>query len=186
MQIQVLACTVAYNARVRALVSKVQISQPFNRSSPPKSPKLTEFSAIWDTGATNSVVTPTVVSRCGLKPIGMTKVYTADGEALKPRYLVSVFLPNKVAIPELWVTEGKLKDADVLVGMDIIGQGDFAVTNLAGKTTLSFRMPSIERIDFTTQQPDTISQGLKTLTKVGRNAPCPCGSGKKYKNCCGK
>ena len=23
-------------------------------------------------------------------------------------------------------------------------------------------------------------------TKVGRNEPCPCGSGKKYKNCCGK
>ena len=22
-------------------------------------------------------------------------------------------------------------------------------------------------------------------TKVGRNAPCPCGSGKKYKHCCG-
>ena len=22
--------------------------------------------------------------------------------------------------------------------------------------------------------------------KVGRNAPCPCGSGKKYKHCCGK
>ena len=22
-------------------------------------------------------------------------------------------------------------------------------------------------------------------TKVGRNDPCPCGSGKKYKRCCG-
>jgi preprotein translocase subunit SecA len=22
--------------------------------------------------------------------------------------------------------------------------------------------------------------------KVGRNEPCPCGSGKKYKNCCGR
>ena len=22
--------------------------------------------------------------------------------------------------------------------------------------------------------------------KVGRNDPCPCGSGKKYKNCCGE
>ncbi len=22
--------------------------------------------------------------------------------------------------------------------------------------------------------------------KIGRNAPCPCGSGKKFKNCCGK
>jgi len=25
-----------------------------------------------------------------------------------------------------------------------------------------------------------------TVTKVGRNEPCPCGSGKKYKKCCGK
>ena len=24
------------------------------------------------------------------------------------------------------------------------------------------------------------------IPKVGRNEPCPCGSGKKYKNCCGK
>ena len=27
---------------------------------------------------------------------------------------------------------------------------------------------------------------LQTRTKVGRNDPCPCGSGKKYKKCCGK
>lgn len=26
----------------------------------------------------------------------------------------------------------------------------------------------------------------RSATKVGRNEPCPCGSGKKYKNCCGK
>ena len=26
----------------------------------------------------------------------------------------------------------------------------------------------------------------KRVQKIGRNAPCPCGSGKKYKNCCGK
>ena len=29
-------------------------------------------------------------------------------------------------------------------------------------------------------------QPLKNGEKVGRNDPCPCGSGKKYKNCCGK
>ncbi|NJP41593.1 SEC-C domain-containing protein [Oscillospiraceae bacterium HV4-5-C5C] len=27
---------------------------------------------------------------------------------------------------------------------------------------------------------------IAVSTKVGRNDPCPCGSGKKYKNCCGK
>ena len=26
----------------------------------------------------------------------------------------------------------------------------------------------------------------RTMPKVGRNEPCPCGSGKKFKNCCGK
>ncbi len=29
-------------------------------------------------------------------------------------------------------------------------------------------------------------QPVKAGDKVGRNAPCPCGSGKKYKECCGK
>lgn len=30
------------------------------------------------------------------------------------------------------------------------------------------------------------TQPIKAQPKVGRNDPCPCGSGKKYKNCCGK
>jgi len=29
------------------------------------------------------------------------------------------------------------------------------------------------------------SQPVRTEQKVGRNEPCPCGSGKKYKKCCG-
>jgi preprotein translocase subunit SecA len=28
-------------------------------------------------------------------------------------------------------------------------------------------------------------QPIRTDQKVGRNDPCPCGSGKKYKKCCG-
>jgi len=27
---------------------------------------------------------------------------------------------------------------------------------------------------------------VRTSPKVGRNDPCPCGSGKKYKQCCGR
>ena len=29
-------------------------------------------------------------------------------------------------------------------------------------------------------------QVVRVAPKVGRNDPCPCGSGKKYKNCCGR
>ena len=32
---------------------------------------------------------------------------------------------------------------------------------------------------------DTVKRQAKSK-KVGRNDPCPCGSGKKYKQCCGK
>lgn len=44
---------------------------------------------------------------------------------------------------------------------------------------------------FTDQERDEIKKKYHddhraVSNKVGRNAPCPCGSGKKYKKCCGK
>jgi preprotein translocase subunit SecA len=33
---------------------------------------------------------------------------------------------------------------------------------------------------------DGRKQPVKKAAKVGRNDPCPCGSGKKYKRCCGR
>ena len=43
--------------------------------------------------------------------------------------------------------------------------------------------PTSESHGETAEQP---KKPAKTAAKVGRNDPCPCGSGKKYKNCCGK
>jgi len=48
-------------------------------------------------------------------------------------------------------------------------------------------------IGFETDQPEDISALERALipqkpvesTKIGRNEPCPCGSGRKYKKCCG-
>ena len=38
-----------------------------------------------------------------------------------------------------------------------------------------------------TNKDDTVSKGpVKKAKKIGRNDLCPCGSGLKYKNCCGK
>lgn len=31
-----------------------------------------------------------------------------------------------------------------------------------------------------------VKQYIRKQPKIGRNQPCPCGSGKKYKKCCGK
>ena len=35
-------------------------------------------------------------------------------------------------------------------------------------------------------QPQKVATIVRGVPRVGRNDPCPCGSGKKYKKCCGK
>jgi hypothetical protein len=35
-------------------------------------------------------------------------------------------------------------------------------------------------------QPSVLQPLVRTQPKIGRNDPCPCGSGRKYKHCCGK
>ena len=187
MDIEARAFNVAYPGISRVLVSEVQITSAFEPSNPPTEADRKKFLAIWDTGATNSVITQKVVQDCGLSPISMVNVHTASGEALSNVYLVSIWLPNKVIIPQIRVTEGTIGgDAEVLIGMDVINRGDFAVTNKDGKTNFTFRIPSVECIDFVKQQPTVIQSSNKPRQQVGRNDPCPCGSGKKYKKCHGQ
>jgi preprotein translocase subunit SecA len=53
-----------------------------------------------------------------------------------------------------------------------------------GTTTASTGRPS----DVVSEANEAVSraQPIRSGPKVGRNDPCPCGSGKKFKNCCGK
>ena len=183
--IRVFGFTTKADRIANVITTQAHIGQPFDQKSPPPKGDHKGFFAIWDTGATNSVISKRVVTECGLKPSGMTKVHTASGTDNVSTYLISMILPNKVVIPTLRVSEGNLTGTDVLIGMDIINQGDFAVTNTNGKTVFSFRMPSVECIDFV-EKMDRAKQKKSTVPEVGRNSLCPCGSGKKYKKCCGK
>ena len=45
---------------------------------------------------------------------------------------------------------------------------------------------SVDGGQSTIENPDVDRTVRREEPKVGRNDPCPCGSGKKYKNCCGK
>jgi predicted aspartyl protease len=184
--------TTTYTGITRILQSEVHVSKVLDPSTIPKAltPQKVgakKFTAIWDTGATGTVISQRVVDACGLKPIGIAEVNTANEKRLSSVYLASIFLPNHVYFPQLRVTEGTISGGDVLIGMNIITRGDFAITNRDGKTTFSFRWPSTKRIDFVEEARK--AEGPlppRASRKVGRNDPCPCGSGKKYKNCCGK
>jgi len=187
------ALTQSYSGLSNILFSDAWVSawEPQKPSSslviPPAQPKLR---AVWDTGSTNTAITEHIVNTCGLKPTGMTVVNTAGGTVNRPTFFINLFLPSHVVFPQLKVTQAvQITGGDLLIGMDIMCQGDFVVTNKDGKTTFSFRMPSCECIDFVKQinmARATPGQPLIAPPKIGRNAPCPCGSNKKYKHCCGK
>lgn len=184
MNIKYQAFTLRHNGIARVLKTEVSIGEPFETTGERidiEKIKNKKFNAIWDTGATNTVITKNVIEQCDLKPIGMTEVSTAAGKINADVFLLSIFLPNKICFSSIRATEGDISgDCDVLIGMDLIIKGDFVITNTNGETTFTFRIPSIEKIDFV-----EIAQ-KRNIPKVGRNQLCPCGSGKKYKYCHGK
>jgi len=146
MDVTVHAFTNRANGLADVLISDIFVS-PALTPSDNFEPK--QFKALWDTGATNSVVTHRVAKECGLVPTGVVKVQLVGKEDLRNTYMVAIGLPNRVIFPGVKVTDAdSIGGADVLIGMDIINQGDLAVTHGDGNTCLSFRVPSVEVIDF--------------------------------------
>ena len=147
-----------------------------------------DTNGIWDTGATASVVTKSTAAKLGLIPVSQTLVLGVHGKKRVNVYDITLTLTNCDITLRTLVTECNELSADnsvgMLIGMNVITMGDFAVTNHRGRTVMSFRVPSLQTIDFVA--------GMKSSRPVvkdklpGRNDPCPCGSGKKYKHCCGK
>lgn len=151
-----------------------------------------EVKAIWDTGATASVITQRVADKLGLKPTGIVEVHTAAGKTLADVHYVNIWLPNHVGFKFVRVSTGELGDNhDLLIGMDIINMTDFAITNRDGRTTWTVRMPSSGNIDFV-HEVNYQRQGLiapqpaKSPNTLRPNDRCHCGSGKKFKKCCGR
>ena len=68
-------------------------------------------------------------------------------------YLVNIGLPNRVLVQDVRVSRLGFTGGDVLIGMDIINTGDFAITHANGDTKFTFQSPPQADIDFVTAQP---------------------------------
>ena len=148
-------------------------------------PEVKEYIAIWDTGASRTCISQKVVDELGLQIVGYGDNHTAGGTVTSTMHMINILLPSGVGIHSLLVSCCNIDSADVLIGMDVISKGDFAVTNVGGKTTFSFRIPSLETIDYL-KDPKAHTMPIVKDKTPRRNDPCPCGSGKKFKDCHGK
>ena len=84
-----------------------------------------------------------------LSPIGKSEISgVGAGVEFKKTYLIHVGLPTGDIVTNVLASEFDGEDYDLIVGMDVIQNGDLAVTNLNDTTTFSFRIPSKKVIDF--------------------------------------
>ncbi len=141
--------TQKYREIVPALIASCAISATWDPLEEKPEPIAVRYQCLWDTGATISVVTKRVATDLGLATEALIPIQAAGGLLDDvPQHYVDVQLPGGMRIPGRAVAQLPLADHDVIIGMDIISQGDFAVSNFNGKTTFTFRMPSVEEFDF--------------------------------------
>lgn len=136
-----LAFKIEYPERAYELRTEAFVAQPSMLNKNKNNEDWMPIVALWDTGATVSAISSNVVSKLGLFPVDKAENYTAAGLQIVDLYYIDIALPNKVIVSNLRVTECILPDFDVLIGMDIITAGDFAIANAKGMTRFSFCMP---------------------------------------------
>ena len=134
-----LAFSIKYKGIARELISDIEIINPLNNQRK-------KYNAIWDTGATNTVITPKVLKELSLTIVDIATIVGVNSEHKHAQVvLFNLLLPNNVSIKGVRGSVCTIGgDADILIGMDIIKFGDFAISNGEGQTLFSFAIPPFE------------------------------------------
>ena len=172
-ELQPTALTLRCPENNRVFASDVRVCEAFDPQSGLDHPPTDQYIGIWDTGATGSAITKKVVTDLKLQSIDSVPVGTAKGIRPSDVYLVNILLPSNVGFKALRVTEADLADADVLIGMDIICLGDFAITHEEegnGVLVMSYRTPpnTSRTIDFVKEINSRIPMEKSRAERLGR------------------
>ena len=152
MDLKPVAFTVSVSNKISILTTPVSIytTEDVNKNFKKKKEI---YTSLWDTGSTMTVISEELAKELMLDPVGKIEAETAGGKYITNKYIISISLPNHLNIQNIVVSSGRLMPGiDLLIGMDIIGLGDFAISNVNNKTVFSFRFPSTRIIDFVKEE----------------------------------
>lgn len=114
------------------------LALPWNGKLPPDTLLAKGLRAVFDTGATDTFMSRNLADAVGLESVTSTSVQTPDGWNESRLYHASLWLPNNVAFPFLRIGDMKDDRDDLLIGMDIIGQGNFSIAYDPGDHRTAF------------------------------------------------
>lgn len=102
--------------------------------------------AVIDTGTTHSFISRRLINE--LSPISANTrvmIYRKPSDG----YFFNIHLSDGLMLNNFILYEMPYGfDDDFLLGMDVVSQGDLAISNYDGQTAVSFRKPSKQRISF--------------------------------------
>ena len=191
------AFTLKASGRAHAIELQVRITRP-DQNEP-----AVDAHTIWSIASARSQISTAVA-----EALGLTVQPAKDGTDCCQ---VDIYLPNRIRCAGVQASvhdKPALSGRDCVIGMDIISLGDVSMTHAGGHTQFSFRMPALGGVDYVEEhkaitgtegmtQPEGTPAALPAAGTAAkrtaghtvpatRDQPCPCGSGKKHKNCCGR
>lgn len=111
--------------------------------------EIIKVNALWDTGSNRTYISNALANTLKLQSKGNKTTITSGGDIESNLYNITLYLNDficfSVCAPSYPNT---VLNSDVVIGMDIIGQGDFAITNKNGNTIFTFRTPSQAELKF--------------------------------------
>ena len=181
----------AYRCPFDTIVDRIIIERECGINLPHSSNPEMPMVALWDTGAMCTCVSQTLAAKLGLVKVYEKELTVADNKSIMADVFCAKIRMGHIEFANMFVyglpMDGKKEN--VIIGMDVISQGDLTITNYQDQSLLTFRAPSIERIDYVAD----IDMYNKCVSKHNVNVrhhikadTCACGSGKIYKNCHGQ
>ena len=112
-----------------------------------------EVMAQWDTGAIYSSISRELVNKLGIILEGKYKVDSTNHSQILDSCNILMLINDTIAFPVKAMVVDNIHNTgiDLLIGMDIISQGDFVISTYEGTTCFSFRVPSKGLIDFSNE-----------------------------------
>jgi predicted aspartyl protease len=101
-----------------------------------------QVTAVWDTGATTTVVSKQLAKHLQLRHYGTASMVDVNSNVLDcETYLVDVRFADGTVLSKMLVATFDFNDCDMIIGMDIISQGEFNLSNVNGRTVFTFKLP---------------------------------------------
>lgn len=151
--------TAVFHKKVNDIFIDCELS-PIEQLGKISSEKIMPVKAMWDSGASCSMVTQSMAKKLGLVSKGVKDSYCHGGFRSSNIYQVYIHLPNLIIVPIEVIESGDYPGFGLIIGMDILNKGDFSIKNSGPRTVVSFEMPEAERVDPSHTNSATVKPGI--------------------------